>query len=96
MLRALQRDDAPPLPVDQPAGNCMDFSAALALLRAGLRVRRRGWRATWLVIKHGRAFAVRGTRHIAIERADRELRTASTPWSPPADDLLAQDWVLYL
>jgi hypothetical protein len=86
----------------------MDFSRALDVLRAGLRVTRDGWNAhgMWLILIPGSTFTVETGRPIGIAapglvgqpmsyQPHIDMRTADgsvVPWIASQTDLLADDW----
>lgn len=71
----------------------MDFSTALAAIKAGSRITREGWNATgqWAALQVP-------DEHSKMQRPYMYLKTANdelVPWVPTQSDLMADDWRLF-
>lgn len=70
----------------------MDFGAALAFLKNGYRVTRKGWngRNQWLHLQRPDVKSKMQLPYIYIKTEFGKL----VPWTPSQSDLLEMDWVL--
>lgn len=71
-------------------GEDLDFGDALAVLRAGGRVARRGWngRGMWLALQRPDANSKMTLPYIYMSTVTGDL----VPWLASQTDLLAEDW----
>lgn len=68
----------------------MNFEQALAWLKAGFKVRRKGWngKGMWVAIQYPTDLSKMQSPYFYISPVDGKLR----PWTPNTTDILAEDW----